>query len=108
MIDTHTHTHYKFTHTLLIYTHTYPPPTDTTMYSLVCIGNGPLYGTLQLLVFGSAEDDPLKAMEEVKRGGGNGGGTEPRPFPLPYYAHLTFCIVGLQVSYLIWGVLQVR
>ena len=75
--------------------------------TLVKAGNGPLYGTLHLLVFGNAEDDPLKAVEEeVKKGGGSGGTTETRPFPLPYYAHLIFCIVGLQVSYLIWGVLQ--
>ena len=113
-IHTHTHTH---SHTYAHNTHKHCTSTHTHTHTLVNLhsiwihlGNGPLYGTLHLLVFGNAEDDPLKAMEEVKKGGGGGSGgtSETRPFPLPYYAHLIFCSVGLQVSYLIWGVLQVR
>lgn len=72
-------------------------------------GEGPVYSLLHRLVFGDDRSaDPLAAVEEGK--------TPPASKPKEettemsgseYYGKLAMCVVGLQVSYLTWGVLQV-
>lgn len=68
-----------------------------------------------MLVFGDAEDtgDILSKVEEgLATGAETTPTTEPRPEPEPtslqYCLKLMMCIVGLQVAYLTWGVLQVQ
>ena len=80
------------------------------MYSLIfLIGQGPLYSLLRLCVHGSPKDElPVKAPEATPAspsrstaGSGESSSTE-------YFLRLAFCILGLQVSYITWGLLQVR
>lgn len=59
---------------------------------------------LRLCVHGSPKDElPVKApdAETVKS-------ATIESTSLDYYMRLIFCIFGLQVSYITWGVLQVR
>ena len=66
---------------------------------LVATGEGPLYGVLRLLVLGQTPDMLPTTKVEAKEQGGSG---------LTSAVKLLVCIVGLQVSYLTWGVLQVQ
>lgn len=65
---------------------------------------------LKMLVFGDPEEeDPQAAAEEGK----NRTPTPPSPATqemstVQYSLRLLMCVAGLQVSYLTWGVLQVR
>ena len=68
-----------------------------------------MYSVLHRLVFGDdRNDDPLAAAEEGKTPAASRpkeGSTEMSGSE--YYGKLVLCVVGLQVSYLTWGVLQV-
>lgn len=69
-----------------------------------------MYSALHQLVFGDdrEEKDALSAVEEGK----TPSSTKPKDVTpemtgSEYYGKLAFCVVGLQASYLTWGVLQV-
>ena len=69
-----------------------------------------MYSALHQLVFGDdRSDDALRTVEE----GAAAGVTNPRETAAEqdsvpgYWVKLGVCVVGLQVSYLTWGVLQV-
>ena len=58
-------------------------------------------------MYGSPKDElPVKAtdVETVT----SPATTTTEPSSLEYYMKLVFCILGLQASYITWGVLQVR
>ena len=71
------------------------------------LGQGPLYSFLRLCVHGSPKDElPVKASDVETVTASPTRNAEPSS--LDYYMKLIFCILGLQVSYITWGVLQVR
>ena len=75
-------------------------------FLLFFLGQGPLYSFLRLCVHGSPKDElPVKAtdVETVASPTPNG-----EPASLEYYTKLIICILGLQISYVTWGLLQVR
>lgn len=89
------------------------PPPPIPFPSLPLSGKGPINAALRLLVFGDMED-PLKAAEEGKGGEEADSAATPTQEAVTeqlstgrYCAMLLFCVVGLQGSYLTWGVLQV-
>lgn len=69
-----------------------------------------MYSLLHQLVFGDdRSDDALAVVEEGKT---VPAGSKPKEVVTEmsnseYYSKLAMCVVGLQVSYLTWGVLQV-
>ena len=74
-------------------------------------GEGPLYSLLHVLVFGDdRSEDRLQLAEE---GGAAMETKQPGPpkeaetTAMEYFVKLALCTVGLQASYLTWGVLQV-
>ena len=77
-----------------------------------CAGQGPLYSLLHMLVFG---DDRTEDQLEKAEAGEVAVETKP-PSPkeepemstVQYCSKLAMCVIGLQTSYLTWGVLQVR
>lgn len=76
------------------------------------VGQGRLNAVLKLLVFGDAEDeDPQAAAEEGKAPTIGTTPSSPTSAPeqttLQYTVKLLICVMGLQGSYLTWGVLQV-
>lgn len=77
-----------------------------------CAGQGPLYSLLHMLVFGDDRtEDPLEKAEagevavETKPPSPK---EEPEMSTVQYCSKLVVCVIGLQASYLTWGVLQVR
>ena len=76
----------------------------------VCVllaGQGPIYATLRLLVFGDTvpQDSLAEEGQDVSK-------ASPEPTSelstSQYCIQLIVCTCGLQVSYLIWGILQVQ
>lgn len=75
---------------------------------MVCTGEGPVYSLLHQLVFGDDRtDDALSAAEEGSVATVSKPKEETEMTGAEYYGKLLFCVVGLQASYLTWGVLQV-
>ena len=69
-----------------------------------------MYSLLHLLVFGDdRSDDALRAAEEGKAAAGSkpAATDEAELLGAQYCSKLVMCVVGLQASYLTWGVLQV-
>ena len=79
------------------------------VYSLISlIGQGPLYSLLRLCVYGSPKDElPVKAPEATPASPSTSA-SSGEPTSTEYFLRLVFCILGLQVSYVTWGLLQVR
>lgn len=81
-----------------------PHPIEYGKLALLTAGQGPLNSFLKLIAVGELED-PLANAEA----GGQEKGTSSETIETSaeYYVKLLICIVGLQASYLTWGVLQV-
>lgn len=72
------------------------------------VGEGPIYSLLHQLVFGDdRSDDALSAAEEGQVEPVNKPKEDKELSGAEYYLKLLVCVVGLQASYLTWGVLQV-
>lgn len=73
----------------------------------VLTGQGPMYGILRLLVFGDSV--PQDSLGKAEEGGevSKAASPEPELSTSQYCMKLILCICGLQVSYLVWGILQV-
>lgn len=75
------------------------------------IGQGPLYSLLRLCVHGVPKDElPVKAPEATSPSTSDSSSTTSsgESSTMEYFLRLVFCILGLQVSYITWGLLQVR
>lgn len=79
------------------------------IFTYYCLGSGPFYSFLRCCIIGGNVTDTLQNAEE--------GGTpakdksissdETSANNITYYVKLVLCVIGLQISYLFWGVLQV-
>ena len=79
------------------------------IFTYYCLGSGPFYSFLRCCIIGGNVTDALQNAEE--------GGTpakdksissdETSANNITYYVKLVLCVIGLQISYLFWGVLQV-
>ena len=78
------------------------------------IGEGPVYSFLKLLAIGHTESGDALTLENAEEGKPSTPSSPKRTSAEAegdtfwYCIKLLFCIAGLQVSYLTWGVLQVR
>ena len=67
-----------------------------------------MYSLLHQLVFGDdREDDAQSAAEKGEEPAATKPKGEAEMTGTEYYGKLALCVVGLQASYLTWGVLQV-
>lgn len=72
------------------------------------VGEGPVYSLLHQLVFGDDRNgDALSTAEEGQVAPVSKPKEDTEMSGTEYYWKLLLCIVGLQASYLTWGVLQV-
>lgn len=78
------------------------------VYFICLLEKGHLYSLLRLCVFGSLTHDELELLEEgkLKEKSTTPPAVENHSF-FCYYTKLLICLLGLQLSYLTWGLLQV-
>lgn len=69
------------------------------------LGSGWFYSLVRLCVLGSVQDHELERLEEGKEKLESESAT---PTTSLYCIKLFACVIGLQLSFLMWGLLQVR
>ena len=78
-------------------------------FVILCVGSGSFYSLIRLCVLGSGQDTDLERLEEGKEKVEASSSTEAAAaIPTSQYCtKLIACILGLQSSFLVWGLLQV-
>ncbi len=81
-------------------------------YCLSCAGEGRFNSLLKTFAIGTIDNNA--ALEKAEEGQQSPARSSTSPTgagegnAVQYYVKLLFCVIGLQASYLTWGVLQVR